>query len=440
MSARTKDIDLPRSDLQLRLGLRKTETIQKSNVVSYDYDAVHDELVRKILRRNGEAALSRLKANFSPEKNSDIQELFDSAFLRSRTLPTHTEPKGKIRVVDLFAGCGAMSLGVWEACRALQLEAQMLMAVDINAASLKVYENNFPGAEIIAQPVETIVDSPLGAKLSKKEKELAKRIGELDLLVGGPPCQGHSDLNNYTRRADPKNTLILQLVRFAEVTRPKHIIIENVQGIKHDRSNASTIAREHLERLGYTVEEGLITVSEIGVPQKRRRFTMIASRIVSPAPISEIVESSKTAVRPVSWALRDLLKNRTQSVFDQAASHSDTNKIRIEYLFEHDLYELPNHMRPDCHRLKKHSYNSVYGRMRWEEVAPTITTGFGSTGQGRFVHPLRPRTLTPHEAARIQFIPDFFDFGESQRRQLQEMIGNAVPPKLSLILALELLR
>jgi DNA (cytosine-5)-methyltransferase 1 len=134
------------------------------------------------------------------------------------------------------------------------------------------------------------------------------------------------------------------------------------------------------------------------------------------------------------------LNIKSDAVFDQAAVHSETNKLRIDYLFDHDLHELPDHVRPDCHRLKKHSYNSVYGRMRWDEVAPTITTGFGSTGQGRFVHPLRRRTLTPHEAARIQFIPDFFDFGNSQRRQLQEMIGNAVPPKLSFMLALELLR
>ena len=98
-------------------------------------------------------------------------------------------------------------------------------------------------------------------------------------------------------------------------------------------------------------------------------------------------------------------------------------------------------MRPDCHRLKEHSYKSVYGRMYWEQPAQTITSGFTSMGQGRFVHPKAKRTITPHEAARLQFIPDFFSFGDTIRRtSLAEIIGNAVPTKLTYVLALELLR
>src|SRR5205823_6332402 len=107
----------------------------------------------------------------------------------------------------------------------------------------------------------------------------------------------------------------------------------------------------------------------------------------------------------------DLLDLRSETLFDTAAVHAAVNQRRIEYLFEHDVFDLPNEIRPDCHRLKDHAYHAVYGRMRWNEPAPTITTGFGSTGQGRFVHPLKPRTLTPHEAARLQLIPDFFCFG-----------------------------
>jgi DNA (cytosine-5)-methyltransferase 1 len=145
-------------------------------------------------------------------------------------------------------------------------------------------------------------------------------------------------------------------------------------------------------------------------------------------------------MRSVSWAISDLLDRVETGPFDTPAKHSATNQARIEYLFSNALYELPDDQRPDCHRLKAHSYKSVYGRLRPDEPAPTITTGFGSTGQGRFVHPTLPRTLTPHEAARVQFIPDFFDFGDERRGALQDMIGNAVPPKISYLLALELLR
>ena len=98
-------------------------------------------------------------------------------------------------------------------------------------------------------------------------------------------------------------------------------------------------------------------------------------------------------------------------------------------------------MRPDCHRKKSHTYQSVYGRMSWLEAAPTITSGYETMGRGRFVHPKRRRTITAHEAARLQFIPDFVDFSSVvERSSLDRLIGNAVPPKLSYVLGLELLR
>ena len=125
-------------------------------------------------------------------------------------------------------------------------------------------------------------------------------------------------------------------------------------------------------------------------------------------------------------------------MFNSSANHSDENKRRIHYLFEHDIHDLPNSERPDCHRLKPHGYVAVYGRMYWNIPSPTITGGFGSCGQGRFVHPLKERTLTPHEAARVQFFPDFFDFKGVLRRELQQVIGNAVPSKAGFVVALPL--
>src|SRR5690606_26715584 len=109
-------------------------------------------------------------------------------------------------------------------------------------------------------------------------------------------------------------------------------------------------------------------------------------------------------------------------------------------LFDNVLHDLPDSERPDCHRLKNHSYLAVYGRLYWDRPAPTITRGFAYTGRGRFVHPLEPRTLTPHEAARVQFFPDYFSFGNANRSTMQNIIGNAVPPKMGYVAALELLR
>ena len=118
---------------------------------------------------------------------------------------------------------------------------------------------------------------------------------------------------------------------------------------------------------------------------------------------------------------------------------SPTNADRMRWLIEHGEFDLPNGRRPRCHH-NEHSYVSMYGRLRWDAPAQTITTGYGSMGQGRYVHPGKARTLTPHEAARLQTIPDFFDLGASNKRSTwAHVVGNAVPPLLGVHLGIPLL-
>jgi DNA mismatch endonuclease Vsr len=132
--------------------------------------------------------------------------------------------------------------------------------------------------------------------------------------------------------------------------------------------------------------------------------------------------------RSVHWAIGDLSAIQSTSALDQAAKPTATNLERMQWLIDNDEYDLPNPMRPACHH-DEHTYNAMYGRLAWGDPAPTITTGFGSMGQGRFVHPASARTLTPHEAARLQTLPDFFDLDESKGRGAwATVIGNAVPP------------
>ena len=140
------------------------------------------------------------------------------------------------------------------------------------------------------------------------------------------------------------------------------------------------------------------------------------------------------------WAIGDLAHVSTDTSFDCSPRLSSDTSERIDFLFDNELHDLPDSERPDCHRLKQHSYVSVYGRMHADRPAQTITTGVGIMGRGRYVHPTERRTITPHEAARIQFFPDFFDFGAAGRTLLQKTIGNAVPPKMGYALGLHLLR
>jgi DNA (cytosine-5)-methyltransferase 1 len=312
--------------------------------------------------------------------------------------------------------------------------------MDTDLEAVTVYQANFPTATVLPVPVEVYLDRALGKPPSDAELELKRFLGRVDVLVGGPPCQGSSDLNNHTRRKDGRNALFARMARFAEVVRPDHLIIENVRGIVHDRGRVVEVTRRALSRAGYHVDCGVMPVQSLGVPQRRHRFVLVAS-LLRLVRVEDIIRTyANDTPRTFAWACGDLKDRVNGKPFTAAAEPSEENRARIEYLFRTGTYDLPDSERPDCHQTKPHTYRSVYGRLHSDRPAQTITTGFACMGQGRYVHPDRPRTLTPHEAARLQFIPDFFAFNGASRARLAGMIGNAVPPRLSYVVALELLR
>lgn len=367
----------------------------------------------------------------------DLMGTFDQAWLRSKSWPRRKATTNTIRIADLFSGCGAMTLGVVEAAQALNRAAVPCLAVDNDPHALRAYLANFPSAITACDSIEDILDGEVGTRPTTRERALLADSGKVDILVGGPPCQGHSDLNNHTRRIDPRNSLLLKMVRAAELWRPDALIIENVQGIRHDSGDVVGTAAALLEQLGYSVDQNLVELSVLGLPQRRRRFVLVAS--ARQLEISALITPFRTGPRSVRWAIEDLADNTECSGFHSPSKPTPLNSHRIDYLFDNDLYDLPDSQRPRCHREKPHRYTSVYGRLRWDAPSQTITTGFGCIGQGRFVHPSQRRTITPHEAARLQFIPDFFEFPTASRSTLAKMIANAVPPKLCYVLTLGLL-
>lgn len=405
--------------------------------MNYSFTLEGERILRHINLNNG-------KTYTSPVIVSDFQNLstqvtdadYYQRWLQSTEKPYGDISRGEIRVIDLFCGCGGLTLGISEACRALGYKFSSVLGADLSPAALELYKRNFAPLHTISEPIEYIIDSQINAELSKSEREFVKTVGVIDVLIGGPPCQGNSDLNNHTRRSDTRNLLYLRMIRCAEIVRPKFILIENVPGVQHDKHNVVKVAEQELKALGYQVDLGMIDVSKIGVPQKRKRFFLIASKDKE-VSLDRAIRQHLSQGNNVGWAIADLLNSESDDVFNSPAHSSATNLKRIDFLFEQDIYDLPNSQRPDCHRLKKHSYTSVYGRMHWEDPAPTITGGFGSNGQGRFVHPKKRRTLTPHEAARLQFFPDYFDFDGVKRRELQQIIGNAVPSKASYVVGVE---
>ena len=398
-------------------------------------------VVREVTRRDGSVARSRIRVASGLE-NSRLSDadLHDLCWLRSALEPALADEYEPVRVVDLFAGCGGLSVGIREACRALGFGMESVLANDFESRTLDIYGLNFEESDLRACPVEELLDSPVGSKtLSATERRLGSDLGPIDLVIGGPPCQGHSNLNNHTRNADPKNELYMRMVRFCEVIRPESVVIENVPGVIRDRGGVAQRAWKRLEQLGYSVDTMVIDASMVGAAQKRKRSITVASLSIVPS-LADAVFDVAAGPRPVTWAISDLIDLEESSVFDSPAEPSAENARRMKYLIDRGIYELPDSKRPDCHRLKPHTYDAVYGRLYPNRPSPTITTGFGSMGRGRFTHYALPRTITPHEAARIQFFPDFYDFGDSGRTLLHRMIGNAVPPKLGYAIGLHLLR
>jgi DNA (cytosine-5)-methyltransferase 1 len=262
----------------------------------------------------------------------------------------------------------------------------------------------------------------------------------IDLLVAGPPCQGHSNLNNYSRRDDPRNDLFICTVAVAAALTPRAVLIENVPSITRSHGDVVGLARELLEGAGYLVDECVIRADELGWPQTRARYFLAGIRSSETKAksvagvLASYAKSNRREVLPVTWAIGDLqgLSDPIEP-FDSSPVQTPENKRRIEWLFENESYDLVNSERPDCHK-NGTTYTAVYGRMRADRPAPTITTGIGTPGQGRFIHPRLPRLITPHEAARIQGFPDWFKFtppkGAAKRKDLAKWIGDAVPSVL----------
>lgn len=366
----------------------------------------------------------------------------DARFIKSAHRPNYETTTPRLRVVDLFAGGGGLSLGIAEAARRIGRGTRIVAAIENDPQAADVYALNFPTANLVREDVGRIFDGVPGRSATRREADFCMQVGNVDVLLAGPPCQGHSDLNNHTRRHDPRNRLYVRVARAAEVLRPQAVLIENVPAVEHDVGRAVPIATKVLEKVGYRVAFDVLDLIKLGVPQRRRRHILLAvldARIDPSDVLSTTIACARHSARTVEWAISDLSDIAASTGRDSPTIASPENVERMRWLIDNDRYDLPNERRPVCHH-DDHSYVSMYGRLRGDAPAQTITTGYGSMGQGRYVHPAKPRTITPHEAARLQTLPDFFDLGaNNSRRVWAHVIGNAVPPLVGVHIGVPLL-
>lgn len=383
------------------------------------------------------------------------------SFLRGASVaaPGNETERARVRVVDAFCGCGGLTLGASQAALAVGRRVESVAAIDVDQGGLEIHEANFGTQHLLHGSASSLVDFHVsGAGESSRfaytpeiiDSTLGPTSGSIDLFLAGPPCQGHSNLNNRTRREDPRNLLYLTAIALAVGLQAKAIVIENVPDVVNDKSDVVASAKALIHSAGYGfVDSGVLAAHDLGAAQTRKRFFLIAAMREPGAgdlTLKGVAAALKHKANSVRWAIGDLLNRGAErehaGIMDSVPALSGENRSRIEYLFRHDAYDLPDDERPDCHK-NGHSYPSVYGRMYWDKPAQTITTGFLTPGRGRYIHPHEPRVITPREAARIQAFPDGFRFvvGESEpaRNALTKWIGDAVPSPLGYAATLPLL-
>lgn len=434
------------SNAYARLSGTTPELRGPSPALLQEYYLSGERVIRKVVAGR-HVAETYLPIGECGDLEHGISKAWNLSVLKGAVPQPLSAPNSTLRIVDLFAGGGGFSAGLSHAARAAGLRAQIAACVDLDPVGLDVIATNLKPRRRLKRNVDALVDyAPRHEKGTTKfayrpellDPSLQDIVGNVDIVVGGPPCQGHSNLNNHTRRDDLRNSLYLTVPAIGIALSSPVIIIENVQAVLRDKRGVVDKARSILES-EYHVQDAVLEASQFGVPQTRKRHFLIATKNPT-LSIEELREHLHLPGLSVQDAIGDLAKTRGPTLFDMPAELSVANRQRVEFLFDEDKYNLPNEERPDCHK-EGHTYPSVYGRLYPDQPSGTITTGFLSPGRGRYVHPTERRGLTPHEGARLQGFPDSYDFVRESGEKLSnkdytKLIGDAVPPPLGYAIGL----
>ena len=346
-----------------------------------------------------------------------------------------------MKVIDLFCGCGGLSYGFHLA------GYKIIGGIDFNSEAIKTFKFNFAKANAVCCDL-----------LEMNEDRIFHTFGDLkdiDVIIGGPPCQGFSSANRYRKEEeDIRNKLFFEFVKFVDIAKPKAIVIENVRGIlSKDNGYAKDRIYEIFESKGYFVNHNLLDASEYGVPQKRIRnfFVMLKKerfnfetiikvriKVTVKDAIEELYtleEQPKKDVYILENApdnvYRKYLRNNGNTIENHEICYpTETVQKRISFVKQGGNWQsIPSELF-DNNRNNRHS--SAYKRLAEDDVSVTIDTG---NAHSNYFHPLFNRIPTVREAARLQSFNDAFIFQGSKSAQ-HKQVGNAVPPLLAKSLAL----
>ena len=328
--------------------------------------------------------------------------------------------------IDLFSGAGGLTRGLRDA------GFNVLAAVEVDDLAAETYQLNFPHVHLWKKDIRKVTVAEVSRRL-----DLAQ--GKLDLLAACPPCEGFSTMRTLNGHLDPddeRNDLVLQLPRFIRQLRPKTVLVENVPALARD-ARLRTIENV-LADTGYDWRCEVVNAADFGVPQRRRRMLLVASRLGSVPPMPST--QPRTVVR--DW-IGGLSAAGTSG--DPLHDHGESRSAGIVDIIRRvpkdggGRRDLPASFQLECHT-KCDGFKDVYGRMAWDDIAPTITGGCVNPSKGRFLHPTENRAITLREAALLQTFPEDHLFSLRKGKfAAAELIGNALPPHLVEVQAAALL-
>jgi len=345
-----------------------------------------------------------------------------------------------LNVIDLFCGCGGLSLG-------FKLAGYNIVGgIDFNKEAIETFNYNFKNAKGICTDLFKMDNS-----------EIIKNFGELkniDVIIGGPPCQGFSSANRYKKEEeDDRNRLFFEFVKFVELADPKAIVIENVRGIvTNNNGYAKDRIYEIFQSRGYKVNHQILNSSYYGVPQKRLRNFFVMTKnhefnfekmkkqnsiITVKEALEELYEFDKNTKDE-----KYIISNKPRTKYQKYLRKDDDTIYNHEIKYPADIVQkrvlcvpqggnwrdIPENLF-DNKRSNRHS--SAYKRLNEEDTSVTIDTG---NAHSNYFHPKYNRIPTVREAARIQSFYDSFIFKGSRTAQYRQ-VGNAVPPLLSKAIA-----
>lgn len=324
----------------------------------------------------------------------------------------------KFSAIDLFCGCGGLSLGLrWAGFK-------VVAAIDNDALSTSTYAANHKRTCLVKSDIRSI--DPI---ILMKKLELVP--GDLDLLAGCPPCQGFSTLrtlNGAREVEEPMNDLVYEFVRFVQVFRPKALMMENVPSLLADDRLARVERR--LEALGYNCAADVFNAERYGVPQRRLRMILFGSQHDCP-PFGRPVRRCRTVAAAIKKLEPPAVSQDPLHNYPVRRTEHVMSLIRRIPKDGGSRKDLPEDDQLECHR-RSDGFKDVYGRMDWKKPAPTITGGCINPSKGRYIHPEDDRAITLREAALLQGFPSSYSFDLCKGRYaVAQMIGNAFPPKFA---------